>query len=75
MILCYIELIDVGGVRYERIPIPERSTVTPGVRRSRRKRVGTLDQRDMLQYQDHWGVTPSHRVGELWVWSVAILTV
>ncbi len=59
----------MGGVRYERIPITERSTVTPGVRRSKRKRVTTLNQGDVLQYQDYWGLTPRHRIGELWVWS------
>ncbi len=48
---------------YHRIPVNPPTSFTPGVRRSKRTRVETLEPGERLEYKCHWGNTPTNRLG------------
>ena len=56
-------IMDVGGKYFKRIRLKPRSNITPGVRRSKRTRVQTLEPGEYLEYDHHWGITPSKTIG------------
>lgn len=56
-------IMSVGGKYFKRISLKPRSDITPGVRRSKRTRVQTLEPGEYLEYDHHWGITPSKTIG------------
>lgn len=56
-------IVEMGGRKYHRIPVEKRTEFTPGVRRSKRTRVQTLDPTQYIQYDHYWGKTPMKRLG------------
>ena len=56
-------IVEMGGRKYHRIPVEKRTEFTPGVRRSKRTRVQTLDPTQYIQYDHFWGKTPMKRLG------------
>ena len=63
-ILVFIDyIVEMGGRKYHRIPVEKRTEFTPGVRRSKRTRVQTLDPTQYIQYDHYWGKTPMKRLG------------
>ena len=54
----------VGGRKYRETVLRPRDNITPGVRRSKRVRLPPIQPFDLLNYDYHWGTTPSGKVGE-----------
>ena len=62
IIVTILDLVDVGGAKFIKIPVVS-TAATPGVRRSKRKRIETLLPGEYVEYQHHWGLTPNQRLG------------
>ena len=58
------DIVMVGGRKYRETLLKPRDNITPGVRRSKRVRLPPIHPLDMLNYEYHWGTTPSGKVGE-----------
>ena len=60
-----MDVTYIGGKKFQRVKVHQRSNVTPGVRRSKRRRIAPIQPGEHLEYQIHCGVTPSKSYGQL----------
>ena len=60
-----LDVTYIGGKKFQRVKVHQRSNITPGVRRSKRRRIAPIQPGEHLEYQIHCGVTPSKSYGQL----------
>lgn len=54
----------IGGKKFKRVKVHQRTDFTPGVRRSKRRRIAPIQPGEHLEYQLHYGMTPSKSYGQ-----------
>ena len=70
-----MDVTFIGGKKFKRVEIHPRSDITPGVRRSKRRRIAPIQPGEYLEYKLHCGVTPSKSYGQCISCSVIMLSV
>ena len=58
------DITTIGGKSFKRIAVHPRSDITPGVRRSTRRRIAPIQPGQYLEYKIHNEKTPSRSYGQ-----------